>query len=285
MLWFKLSFNLTVYSSNRISPFSLISLTYPKNDKKIEITKKSGKICKNILLARLILDFPPHISKLFILLKSCFILFLVNTYADVERTVANKNIINVVFIIRPISVLVTHKTIETITGIIVISYKDRELLELVTTPLVYLGYKDEQEKNKALEITKRVVFLKECLYKEKKDANYLKYLYLIRDGKSIYDEVSYDLLDKEFINDKTCLEIVRDCNVTFPKASLLLPIYDCPNNLDADTYLRELAIKGLTRRLKGNVLKNYSDRLIYELSIIKKMGFSNNFLVVYDFIL
>ena len=74
--------------------------------------------------------------------------------------------------------------------------------------------------------------------------------------KSIYDEVSYDLLDKEFINDRTCLEIVRDCNVTFPKASLLLPIYDCPNNLDADTYLRELAIKGLTRRLKGNVLKN-----------------------------
>lgn len=169
--------------------------------------------------------------------------------------------------------------------IIVIPYSNRGLLELITTPLVYLGYKDEQEKNKALEITKRVVFLKECLYKEKKDANYLKYLYLIRDGKSIYDEVSYDLLDKEFINDKTCLEIVRDCNVTFPKASLLLPIYDCPNNLDADTYLRELAIKGLTRRLKGNVLKNYSDRLIYELSIIKKMGFSNYFLVVYDFIL
>lgn len=169
--------------------------------------------------------------------------------------------------------------------IFIIPYSNRELLELITTPLVYLGYKDEQEKNKALEITGRVVFLKECLYKEKKDANYLKYLYLIRDGKSIYDEVSYDLLDKEFINDRTCLEIVRDCNVTFPKASLLLPIYDCPNNLDADTYLRELAIKGLTRRLKGNVLKDYSDRLIYELSIIKKMGFSNYFLVVYDFIL
>ena len=169
--------------------------------------------------------------------------------------------------------------------IFVIPYSNRELLEIITTPLVYLGYKDEQEKNKALEITKKVVFLKECLYKEKKDANYLKYLYLIRDGKSIYDEVSYDLLDKEFINDRTCLEIVRDCNVTFPKASLLLPIYDCPNNLDADTYLRELAIKGLTRRLRGNVLKDYSDRLIYELSIIKKMGFSNYFLVVYDFIL
>ena len=169
--------------------------------------------------------------------------------------------------------------------IIVISYKDRELLELVTTPLIYLGYKDEQEKNKALEITERVVLLKECLYKEKKDANYLKYLYLIRDGKSIYDEVSYDLLDKEFINDKSCLEIVNKCNITFPKASLLLPIYTCPNNLDADTYLKELAIKGLIKRLKGNVLRNYSDRLLYELSIIKKMGFSNYFLVVYDFIL
>ena len=169
--------------------------------------------------------------------------------------------------------------------IICLPYESRELLKEITTPSIYLGYKTEEERTKALELTEKTVFLRECLYKEKQEADYLKYLYLIRDGKSIYDEMHYDLADKEFVNDKTCLEIINKCNITFPKAELLLPIYNCPNNLDADTYLKELAIKGLTKRLKGNVLKNYSDRLIYELSIIKKMGFSNYFLVVYDFIL
>lgn len=169
--------------------------------------------------------------------------------------------------------------------IICLPYESSELLKEITAPLIYLGYKTEEERTKALELTEKTVFLRECLYKDKTEADYLKYLYLIRDGKSIYDEMHYDLADKEFINDKTCLEIISKCNITFPKAELLLPIYNCPNNLDADTYLKELAIKGLTKRLKGNVLKNYSDRLIYELSIIKKMGFSNYFLVVYDFIL
>lgn len=169
--------------------------------------------------------------------------------------------------------------------IICLPYESSELLKEITAPLLYLGYKTEEERTKSLELTEKTVFLRECLYKEKKESDYLKYLYLIRDGKSIYDDINYDLADKEFINDKTCLEIVSKCNITFPKAELLLPIYNCPNNLDADTYLKELAIKGLTKRLKGNVLKNYFDRLIYELAIIKKMGFSNYFLVVYDFIL
>ena len=169
--------------------------------------------------------------------------------------------------------------------IICLPYESRELLKEITAPLIYLGYKTEEEKTKALELTEKVVFLRECLYKNKKEMDYLKYLYLIRDGKSIYDEMQYDLTDKEFVSDKTCLEIINKCNITFPRSELLLPIYKCPNDLDADTYLKELAIKGLTKRLKGNVLKNYSDRLIYELSIIKKMGFSNYFLVVYDFIL
>ena len=169
--------------------------------------------------------------------------------------------------------------------IICLPYESSELLKEITAPLIYLGYKTEEERTKTLELTEKTVFLRECLYKDKTEADYLKYLYLIRDGKSIYDEMYYDLADKEVVNDKTCLEIINKCNITFPKAELLLPIYNCPNNLDADTYLKELAIKGLTKRLKGNVLKNYSDRLIYELSIIKKMGFSNYFLVVYDFIL
>ena len=37
--------------------------------------------------------------------------------------------------------------------------------------------------------------------------------------------------------------------------------------------LKNLCIKGLSKRLNGNVNKIYADRLKYELDVINKMGF------------
>ena len=54
--------------------------------------------------------------------------------------------------------------------------------------------------------------------------------------------------------------------------------------MDSSTYLVALTKAGLSKRLNNNVPKTYLDRLFYELEIINKMGFSNYFLVVYDFI-
>ena len=39
--------------------------------------------------------------------------------------------------------------------------------------------------------------------------------------KSVYDEMQYDLTDKEFVSDKTCLEIINKCNITFPKSKTI----------------------------------------------------------------
>ncbi len=64
----------------------------------------------------------------------------------------------------------------------------------------------------------------------------------------------------------------------------MLPIYSETNNLSSYDYLKELASFGLNKRLNGQVRQSYIDRLNYELDIINKMGFSNYFLVVYDFI-
>ena len=61
----------------------------------------------------------------------------------------------------------------------------------------------------------------------------------------------------------------------------MLPIYECS---DPSKYLFELAKAGLSRRLQGNISDAYKNRLSYELKIIDSMGFSNYFLVVYDFI-
>ena len=160
---------------------------------------------------------------------------------------------------------------------------------------IYLGFSNKKEESDALVITKDVVYLKPCLYKNKEDSDYLKYLYLIRDGKTLNDNVTYDILDKaiedsDVINTYSnigllnTLKIVDACNLEFPKASLLLPIYECPKGVDSSIYLISLAKAGLTKRLNNNITKDYLDRLSYELDIIKNMVFSNYFLVVYDFI-
>lgn len=159
----------------------------------------------------------------------------------------------------------------------------------------YLGFSIKSEETALLTITKNIVYLKLCLYKEKKDSDYLKYLFLIKDGKTINDQVNYDTLDKELlvtdlinsfdnIGLLNTLKIVEDCNLEFPLHKLLLPLYDCKDNLPASTYLCELAKKGLSKRLNFKVGKDYQERLVYELNIINKMGFANYFLVVYDFI-
>ena len=181
--------------------------------------------------------------------------------------------------------------------IFVIPYEGFKLFECLKDEIddIYLGYSNKKEELDALVITKKVVYLKLCLYKNKEDSEYLKYLYLIRDGKTLNDNISYDILDKEiYVNDivntyenvglLNSVNITNECNLEFPKSELLLPVYECPNGLLASSYIVSLAKAGLSKRLNNNVSKEYSDRLMYELNIINKMGFSNYFLVVYDFI-
>lgn len=59
-------------------------------------------------------------------------------------------------------------------------------------------------------------------------------------------------------------------------------------DLDSDDYLQSLCLKGLSKRLsltkKEHLYETYRERLIHELSIIKKMGYSDYFLIVWDFV-
>ena len=157
---------------------------------------------------------------------------------------------------------------------------------------LYLGYKDKKEEKEALIITKDVVFIREALYLEKNDEEYLPYLYRIRDGKTIIDDNDYDTNNHELnitnIMDLSnnsglinSINIADKCNIEFPKSKLLLPIYDVDN---PEKYLIDLSKVGLKKRLNGIIPDNYKERLTYELKIINEMGFSNYFLVVYDFI-
>ncbi len=160
---------------------------------------------------------------------------------------------------------------------------------------IYLGYQNKGEEKLVLEQTDNIVFLNKILYLNEADSSYLKYLYMIRDGKTISDEidlpdeVNYYIEEKEVVNiySKKGInntKVIADlCNFEFVDNGVLLPIYETGKG-SSDDYLEKLSIKGLQKRLNNNVSDTYKERLLYELSVIKKMGFSNYFLVVYDFI-
>lgn len=79
--------------------------------------------------------------------------------------------------------------------------------------------------------------------------------------------------------------IANRCQVKIKFGEYHLPKYD--DDIKADEYLIELCLKGLRKRLLLNEIKNatpYYDRLKYELTTIKEMGFSDYFLIVWDFI-
>ena len=157
---------------------------------------------------------------------------------------------------------------------------------------LYIGYRNKKEQTEVLLQTTSIVFFRESLYLTKNDESTLPYLYRIRDGKTISDDIIYDTENHELniknlldLTDNTGLlathKIAESCNLEFPPAKLLLPIYDCE---DSSKYLFELCKAGLTKRLNGNIPDKYKQRLSYELNIINEMGFPNYFLVVYDFI-
>ena len=123
-----------------------------------------------------------------------------------------------------------------------------------------------------------------CL--EKKDTEILYYLNLLRDGKRIDDEYTFDN-NCYYVESEKYSEIINKCNLVLPEYELNIPDfckYNDTKGLNSDEYLYNLSIIGLNKRLNNKVTIKYKDRLLYELDVIKKMGFSNYFLIVYDYI-
>src|SRR3954466_3803496 len=79
------------------------------------------------------------------------------------------------------------------------------------------------------------------------------------------------------------LEVAERCNVEIDLGRILLPQFDVPEGRDAFDYLVELCEKGLAKRY-DKVTADLQERLQYELKTIKEMGFTDYFLIVWDFI-
>jgi DNA polymerase-3 subunit alpha len=83
------------------------------------------------------------------------------------------------------------------------------------------------------------------------------------------------------------VKIAEACNVEIELGNIQLPFFQVPAGYDGDSYLAELCKKGIVERYDKNyeeVDEKIKERMNYELSVIKKMGWPSYFLIVADFV-
>ena len=81
------------------------------------------------------------------------------------------------------------------------------------------------------------------------------------------------------------VKIAEKCNVEFEFGNTKLPNYDVPPEYPTHyDFLKELCDKGLEKRYGKNLSEEIKQRAEYELGVIKKMGYVDYYLIVWDFI-
>jgi DNA polymerase III subunit alpha len=152
-----------------------------------------------------------------------------------------------------------------------------------------------------------LVATNDCHYVEQADARAQEILLCIQSGKTTADEKrlrhtvdSYFIKSPEQMNRafkhlpealENTVEIARKCNVELDLKNTYLPQYKVPEGHTLDSYLEEIVTSGLERRFaeiqrRGRSFDpdEYRARINHELGIIRQMGFSGYFLIVWDFI-
>ena len=79
------------------------------------------------------------------------------------------------------------------------------------------------------------------------------------------------------------VKIGEKCNLTLDFSRLHLPKIDLGENVDHKDYLKDLCLKGAQIKY-GNISPDISERIDYELEVINSMGYTDYFLIVWDFI-
>lgn len=144
-----------------------------------------------------------------------------------------------------------------------------------------------------------LVVTNDAHYLRKEDARAHEILLCIQTGKSINDEdrmrfstedfyvKSPEEMEELFENIPEAIsntvKIAEMCNAELEFGKLHLPKFSVPEDRDAYEHLKELCYKGL-KQLYGENIEDKLERLNYELSVIKQMGYVDYFLIVGDFI-
>jgi DNA polymerase-3 subunit alpha len=191
------------------------------------------------------------------------------------------------------------KIVETYQGLF---GKENYYLELMDHGLP----EQRRQNDKLLELAKKtgvpLVATNDCHYLKKDDAAVHDALLCIGTGTTLAEpnrlrfsaeEFYYKSAEEMYQVFKACpqalkstLEIAERCNLELKFDQMHLPKYDVPEGDTPDTYLEKLCQAGLKKRYGDRAqAPEYQNRIQYELSVIRKMGFSTYFLIVWDFVL
>ena len=162
----------------------------------------------------------------------------------------------------------------------VIPFKSKELLKEI--PNSYIGYQNEEEKTEISKLTPNIVYFNLALSLTKENTKYLNYLNMIKENKTYasYNDIDYN---SYYLKIEDIHEFTSQIDIKITYSKNLIPHYDDTIE-NSYNFLEALAIKGLTKRLNGNIPDNYKKRLMYELNVIKSMNYVDYFLIVYDYV-
>ena len=137
-------------------------------------------------------------------------------------------------------------------------------------------------------------------YITKEDAKMQSILLCIQTGKTIADADRMEFQTDEFYLKSTdemydlfsmvpeacenTNKIAEQCNFEFTFGETKLPYFKAPNGMENQAYFEKLCWEGLERRYPGKVTDALKERLSYEINVVKTMGYTNYYLIVYDFI-
>ena len=137
-------------------------------------------------------------------------------------------------------------------------------------------------------------------YLAREDAKMQSILLCIQTGKTIADADRMEFQTDEFYVKSTeemyelfsmvpeacenTNRIAEQCNFDFTFGETKLPYFKAPDGMENQAYFEKLCWDGLERRYPGRVTRELRDRLEYEIDVVKKMGYTNYYLIVYDFI-
>ena len=137
-------------------------------------------------------------------------------------------------------------------------------------------------------------------YLRKEDSKMQSILICIQTGKTVQDadklefetdefylkstEEMYDLFSIAPDACENTVKIAEMCNFDFEFGVTKLPYFEAPDGMDNQVYFEKVCREGLVRRYGDVVTDEMRERLEYEIDVIRRMGYTNYYLIVFDFI-